>query len=250
MTNFQWEDFQNDPNYELWHNIFHEEQPLGKRRFFEKRERPGFVYVVSNPSINDEKGSPLLKIGRTKNHPEERGAQLGYGTGQPTKNKLEFATWFYDHETAEQYIHWRLDEFRVEPDREWFSCSLCLAIREISFAAMNIEAEAYEDLFDQRYLDIAHTKIFQDMLIRHHKDGECELDGYPTHDNEKTLFILNRLLRNMPVEELRPAIGRLIDQDRARASAMGKTFDPKISLFGPVDTEPLVDEAAELASSG
>lgn len=87
MTNFEWENFQNDPNYELNSNIFHEEQPLGKRRFFEKQERPGFVYVLSNPSLNDKERSPLFKIGRTKNHPEERGARLGYDTGQPTKKQ-------------------------------------------------------------------------------------------------------------------------------------------------------------------
>lgn len=237
MTNFEWEDFQNDPNYELNRNIFHEEQPLDKRRFFEKLQRPGFVYVLSNPSFHDEEGKALLKIGRTKNHPEERAAKLGYGTGQPTKNTLEFAAWFYDHETAEQYIHWRLDEFRVEPDREWFSCSLGLAVREISFAAMNIDEWAYTNLFYEEYLDMAQTKIFQNMLMEIRKDDEFKLDGYPTHDAEKTLFIMARLLENLTVEELRPAIGRFIDKQRASASAEGKTFDPEISLFGPVESQ-------------
>lgn len=101
---------------------------------------------------------------------------------------------------------------------------------------MNIDEWAYTDLFDHRYLDIADTKIFSNMHRQMFEDGELELDGYPTHDIEKTFFILNRLFRNMPVEELRPAITRLIDQYRTRFSAEGKTFDPKISLVGPVES--------------
>ena len=233
MSFYDWDDFQNDPSYEVADPK--SLQPLGERRFFDTQERPGFVYVLSNPDLRSIDGVPLLKIGRTKNHPTERAAKMGHGTGLPSKFKLEFAAWFNDHETAENYIHYRLDEFRQHSDREFFACKLELAIREISFAAMNIDFDCWEMEFDHWYVDVRETNVAEKVSSRANQDGVWSLCGYQTGQDIITHFDIRDLMSfYIEEEDLHPAMERMIAAVRSRIEASGKPFDPDDPFgYGP-----------------
>jgi len=78
-----------------------------------------WVYVLSNAS---QPG--LLKIGYTKNTPEERAKQISNATGVALPYKVEWAFHCYDGFGLEQEVHHKLDAYRVNNNREFFQISL------------------------------------------------------------------------------------------------------------------------------
>jgi len=78
-----------------------------------------WVYVLSNAA---QPG--LLKIGYTKNTPDERAKQISNSTGVPIPYKVEWAFHCYDGFGLEQEIHHKLQEYRVNNNREFFQISL------------------------------------------------------------------------------------------------------------------------------
>ena len=78
-----------------------------------------WVYVLSNAS---QPG--LLKIGYTKNTPDERAKQIANATGVPIPYKVEWAFHCYDGFSLEQEVHHKLGEYRVNNNREFFQISL------------------------------------------------------------------------------------------------------------------------------
>jgi len=78
-----------------------------------------WVYVLSNAS---QPG--LLKIGYTKNTPEERAKQISNATGVALPYKVEWAFHCFDGFGLEQEVHHKLDAYRVNNNREFFQISL------------------------------------------------------------------------------------------------------------------------------
>jgi len=78
-----------------------------------------WVYVLSNAS---QPG--LLKIGYTKNTPDERARQISNATGVALPYKVEWAFHCYDGFGLEQEVHHKLDSYRVNNNREFFQISL------------------------------------------------------------------------------------------------------------------------------
>ena len=78
-----------------------------------------WVYVLSNAS---QPG--LLKIGYTKNTPEERAKQISNATGVALPYKVEWAFHCYDGFGLEQEVHHKLSDYRVNNNREFFQISL------------------------------------------------------------------------------------------------------------------------------
>ena len=78
-----------------------------------------WVYVLSNVS---QPG--LLKIGYTKNTPDERAKQISNATGVALPYKVEWAFHCYDGFGLEQEVHHKLDSYRVNGNREFFEISL------------------------------------------------------------------------------------------------------------------------------
>lgn len=74
-----------------------------------------WVYILSNPTVPN-----MLKIGFTKNHPEERAKQLSNATGVALPYKVEWAFHCYDGYGLEQEVHHKLSDFRVNNHREFF----------------------------------------------------------------------------------------------------------------------------------
>lgn len=78
-----------------------------------------WVYILSNPSTPD-----LLKIGFTKNTPDERAKQISNSTGVALPYKVEFAFHCFDGFSLEREVHRKLKSYRVNNNREFFQISL------------------------------------------------------------------------------------------------------------------------------
>jgi chromatin remodeling complex protein RSC6 len=85
----------------------------------------GYVYVLINSLMPD-----VLKIGMTTLNPNERARQLRT-TGVPVHFSVAYSEEFLDCEDAEKSIHDELKIYRTTDDREFFHCSLKIAITSI-----------------------------------------------------------------------------------------------------------------------
>lgn len=85
-----------------------------------------WVYILSNPTTPN-----LLKIGYTKNTPDERAKQISAATGVALPYKVEFAFKCFNGEQLEGEVHKFLSEFRVNNQREFFEVSLEEATKAI-----------------------------------------------------------------------------------------------------------------------
>lgn len=73
----------------------------------------------------------LVKIGRTNRDPKLRGKELSQSTGVPTPFTLVYQEYFTDCIMAEQYIHEKLNAYRVSNKREFFNLPVYEAIQAI-----------------------------------------------------------------------------------------------------------------------
>ncbi len=87
--------------------------------YSKKGEGDQWVYVLSNPSTPD-----LLKIGYTKKIPEERAKQISSATGVALPYKVEWAYKCFNGETIEREVHHKLEDYRVNNQKEFFQISL------------------------------------------------------------------------------------------------------------------------------
>ncbi len=83
------------------------------------KEYDSWVYVLSNPTLPN-----MLKIGYTRNHPEERAQQISSSTGVALPYKVEFAFHCFNGFDLEQQVHRKLKSYRVNNNREFFQMSL------------------------------------------------------------------------------------------------------------------------------
>jgi len=87
--------------------------------YADQGEGDQWVYILSNPT------SPgLLKIGYTKNLPEERAKQISAATGVALPYKVEWAYKCFNGETVEREVHHKLKAQRVNNHKEFFQISL------------------------------------------------------------------------------------------------------------------------------
>ncbi|MFM0365733.1 GIY-YIG nuclease family protein [Paraburkholderia sediminicola] len=109
------------------------EEQRSAREAWRTRRRtktPGCVYVLINDVYHDGK-APLLKIGYTGWEPQQRAEALYHWDyrhvdyrGVPQRFKVVHFARFERAFDAEQGVHETLEAFRVNPHREFFSCSL------------------------------------------------------------------------------------------------------------------------------
>ncbi|RKP50552.1 GIY-YIG nuclease family protein [Trinickia fusca] len=102
-----------------------------------RTETPGYVYVLANDVYHDGK-APLLKIGYTAWEPQQRADALYHWDyrnldyrGVPQRFKVVHFARFERAFDAEQGVHEALDAFRVNPHREFFSCTLSQVVAAI-----------------------------------------------------------------------------------------------------------------------
>ncbi len=87
----------------------------------------GWIYILINPSFKED----ALKIGRTSRSPEERAAELSTSSGVPTKFLIAYKQFVSDCEQVEKLVHKRLNQYRINDDREFFQVCLSEAIKTI-----------------------------------------------------------------------------------------------------------------------
>lgn len=87
--------------------------------YADKGEGDQWVYILSNPTTPG-----LLKIGYTKNLPEERAKQISAATGVALPYKVEWAYKCFNGEKVECEVHHRLKAQRVNNNKEFFQISL------------------------------------------------------------------------------------------------------------------------------
>lgn len=103
----------------------------------------GFIYVFSNPSFKDG----LLKIGKSDRDPSIRSDEL-YTTGVPASFCIEYYAFVADHHTVETRVHSELSSCRSNSSREFFACSVPVAIesiRRVAASTMKYEEIYYKD---------------------------------------------------------------------------------------------------------
>ena len=86
-----------------------------------------WVYILSNPTLPG-----YLKIGYTKNTPEQRAKQISNATGVALPYKVEWAFHCFNGEQLEGEVHRYLSSYRVNDHREFFQIPLEEAQKAIS----------------------------------------------------------------------------------------------------------------------
>lgn len=79
----------------------------------------GYVYVMRNEYFKDD----VLKIGKTNELPDKRAEEL-YSTGVPFPFKTIFIKDTDKYNELELFLHDKLKEKRINPNREFFSTTL------------------------------------------------------------------------------------------------------------------------------
>lgn len=79
----------------------------------------GWVYVLSNEAMPG-----IYKIGMTTTSPEVRAREVSQGTGVPMPYVVEHAFHSQSPKEDESSIHDILSEYRLNPNREFFKCSM------------------------------------------------------------------------------------------------------------------------------
>lgn len=105
----------NTPGWENWEIVTY--YTAKKRNEYLNREGEGtsWVYILSNPSMPG-----LLKIGYTKDTPEQRAIEIGKATGVAAPFVVEYAFKCFDGELLEREVHNCLEKYRENSRREFF----------------------------------------------------------------------------------------------------------------------------------
>jgi len=107
------------------------------------------VYVLTNPTMPD-----LVKIGKTNNL-KSRLSSL-YNTSTPVPFECYFACTVNDMEFVENQIHDGLDDFRVNPKREFFRVEperVVSILKLVMIEEVTPRTDIVEDEIDQKALD-------------------------------------------------------------------------------------------------
>jgi len=91
----------------------------------------GYVYILLNPSLRSQR----YKIGMTTKTPEERAAAISGATGVPEPFEVAYSKKVSDCRMAERLIMGRLNDRRVQTNREFFDISLQDAVDTLNEVA-------------------------------------------------------------------------------------------------------------------
>lgn len=120
---------------------------------------PGFVYVLSNPSMPG-----MVKIGKTmQDDPDSRVAQL-YTTGVPVPFKVEFACRVDEPDDVEKRMHTAFGPYRVNPKREFFLIEPEQAISILEL--LNVDDATAEFAEDDAGIDSQDIEAAKQMTQR------------------------------------------------------------------------------------
>jgi hypothetical protein len=151
---------------------------------------PGFVYVLSNPSMPN-----LLKIGKTDRDPTEYRVTELYTTGVPERFKLEYFVYVENHHQLERNIHRKFRKQRPNKDREFF----LLSVERVVIELREYDGILYEKLYYVSESDIASAKERQ----RIYEEAQKRLEEDRAARERKEAF---------RIEEARVRSKQIVDQ--------------------------------------
>lgn len=122
----------------------------------------GYIYIMSNPSYGE-----IIKIGMTQYHPKERKIEL-HKTGVPTPFKIEYYALVKNYEEVEKKVHLRLKNYRLNPDREFFNCTIGVAVTTINKITKVLEEKIYAKASKQ--LKIEKLKEEEELIDKIKKE--------------------------------------------------------------------------------
>jgi hypothetical protein len=98
---------------------------------------PGYVYIMTNSTILEG----VIKIGLTRNSPDDRAAQLSSATGVAENFEVIYSCETANCRALESAVHSELDSCRVSRNREFFRCSPEAAIEVIERIRHRLESK-------------------------------------------------------------------------------------------------------------
>lgn len=110
--------------------------PQGQAPVSTGRSEPGYIYIMRNDSLSEN----CFKIGLTRESPERRASELSSATGVPTEFEVVYYRETSDCRSSESAVHRELADCRVSRNREFFNCSL-----ELAMDAVNRHCEGFTE---------------------------------------------------------------------------------------------------------
>jgi hypothetical protein len=116
----------------------------------------GFIYVLVNASMPN-----LIKVGGSERHPQIRAEELSLASCVPRPFVVVFYLGVADWAAAEVLVHASLNEFSLNPDREFFRADASVAAKLIRLVASDLGPTLHEGT------------LLQADPIEQESDGEC-----------------------------------------------------------------------------
>jgi hypothetical protein len=159
----------------------------------------GWVYIITTKSMPD-----LVKIGFSTKDPDLRATELN-NTGNPYHYKVEYEILVNEPRKLEQSVHQLLKNKGLHENKEWFKCSLEIAISSIREAAdsefllENIRCKILAQSYDVLWL--------QDLIAwaNENKISEVQL----SRDKQEILLMTELNLSGNQLSEIPIYIGKL-----------------------------------------
>lgn len=153
--------------------------------------KPGYIYVLSNPSMPG-----IVKIGRSIHGGKSRARDL-YQTGVPTPFEVEFEIYVEDYAEIEIMVHEKLQDVRVNGNREFFSIDQI----DAKIAIMGV----YVEYFDMKVVEADLIIDTTDIYLYAHKlmqlYPEQYKDSFPL-----VLEICQAMANNLKIEHVHDAL--------------------------------------------
>ena len=150
----------------------------------------GKIYILRNSSFNPN----IIKIGKTKRTSEIRSRELSISTGVPTGFEVLYEDEVIDHHLAEKLIHKYLQEYRINPKREFFNLALKDAVKIVFNVCQDIN-NFYEKGASSRIALFVKNDPPKDLLpslkklMKNHVGGETEVIIFYKYDDDKHISI-------------------------------------------------------------
>jgi len=126
----------------------------------------GYIYVLINACIPG-----AVKIGITTRTAEHTARELSQGTGVPTPYVVAFEEEVFNCGAAEVELYRRLEEYRINDDREFFQLPLRQAIREVmrlaeEFRERKRQLDEMDRARTEQLRNLAHMPCSESLVTR------------------------------------------------------------------------------------
>jgi len=199
-----------------------------------------YLYLLSNPAMPN-----LVKVGTTRNEPDERLRQL-FSTGVPQPFVLEFCAIVKDGQVAERLTHEGLAEFRLSSNREFFKVGVLEAIQitRLAIGPHGVHTDRHNSVrIANAKIALEHAKQRLDAEARAAKEFA---EGIVRNEERKTKLRADIRALNIEIlaaTERRQLTSQKLESLRNQHKRLGiKPVQSKPSFFWPFSDRVLENE--------